>query len=154
MVPTWTTRIPRPSEAENSIEHIFVSEQEFQEAQLAGLLLETRQMFGLPYWYGLPKIEKSDSGHIPLIVLRSSLIELFSRHYSNYIIYQVADTKERVKERLEARKQHGEDIGSRLDNFQKEVELGNKIAKRTFLNNSMPDKLANQLAQAIRTDLL
>jgi guanylate kinase len=152
VVPTWTTRPARLDELENGIEHKFVSEPEFQKALNSGLLLETRRMFGLPYLYGLPKIEKPVLERIPLIVLRASILDLFTRHYSNYIIYQVVDSKQKVGKRLNARKLHGEEIGLRLDNFEKEIELGNKMAKRTFINNSSPDKLVNQLTQAIKTD--
>lgn len=150
---TWTTRPPRPDETKQGIEHRFISEQEFHKKLKEGLILESRQMFGLPYFYGLPVIPKPEGNLIPLIVLRASLIPLLAKHYPNYVIYQIEDRYNRVQQRLNARTLHGEDIGSRLENYEKEIVLGRRLAKRTFVNNKSPEILAQKLKLAIREDL-
>jgi guanylate kinase len=151
-VPTWTTRPPRPDELKQGIEHMFIPESEFRKKEKQGLILETRQMFGLPYLYGLPVITKPKDDVVPLIVLRASLIPLLAKHYSNYAIYQIEDSFSHVQQRLTARTIHGEDIGSRLDNFEEEIAQGNKLAKRTFINNESPEILVQKLKQAILKD--
>jgi guanylate kinase len=152
VVPTWTTRQPRPDEKTNGIEHTFVSESEFHEAKEKGLLLVTKQMFGLPFWYGLPVIHKPKDDVVPLIVLRESLIDVFSEHYPNYLIYQIEDTLPRVNERLMARKIYGEEVGERLDNYEKEVKAGRKLAKRVFVNEGTAEEVAKELQSALIED--
>lgn len=152
VVPTWTTRPPRPEELQNDMEHKFVSLSEFQEGEKAGLILVAKQMFSLPYWYGLPIIEKPDNGLIPLIILRASLIDLFSKHYSNYLIYQIEDTLPRIRDRLSERKLFGEAIGSRLDDYENEIAIGRKMAKRSFINDGAAKSLSNNLKRAILED--
>ena len=54
--PTWTTRPRRRDELAGSVEHHFVSEAEFLRRRDDGFFLHSVQMFGMPYWYGLPTI--------------------------------------------------------------------------------------------------
>jgi len=150
IVPTWTTRPPRPEEA-NGIEHRFVSEKEFEQATAHGDLLEARQMFGLPYWYGLPVITPVP-GKTSLIVLRAQLVPIFAKHYPAYVVYQISDSIGRVRQRLLARAAHGEAIGERLQQYTEEVNEGRSIAHRSFANTSTPESLAKDISSAIRVD--
>jgi guanylate kinase len=152
VVPTWTTRPPRPDEKIEAIEHKFVTESEFQAAKAKGTFLSTLQMFDLPYWYGAPKIPRPTRKHVPAIILRASLIDTFSQYYSNYIIYEIEDTLPRIKKRLLKRGLHGEAMGSRLSDYHKEIALGRTLAQRTFINSDDTKILLTQLDQAITED--
>ncbi len=148
---TWTTRPPRPGEAEEGIEHYFASDEEFAAQDNAKFFLETAQMFGLPYRYGLPPLRATQPGKPSLVMLRASLLPMFDAHYDNYVTYHIEDDMERIQQRLTDRQQHGEAMGSRLDDYQKEVSAGRKLAKRVFVNKNI-DTLAEQIKQALRED--
>jgi len=149
--PTWTTRPPRPGESEESIEHHFVSEIGFKKKERTGYFVEVVKMFGLPYRYGLPAIAKSTPDKISLVMLRVSLLSLFNKHYPDNIVYQIEDELPRIRERLIARQLHGEELGSRLDDYEKEVKAGRKAAKRIFVNNDV-EALARKIEQALMED--
>jgi len=148
--PTWTTRPPRPGEVEQGIEHHFVTEDEFETKDQAGYFLETVQMFGLPYRYGLPPIN-SNSKKVPVVMVRASLMPLFNKYYPNNIVYQIEDDVSRIKERLDERQQQGEALGTRLDDYNKEVNAGRKLAKRVFVNEEL-ESLIEQIRAAICED--
>jgi guanylate kinase len=152
--PTWTTRPPRPNEESEGIEHKFVSENEFNNKQAEGYFLEVVEMFGLPYRYGVPKFKLSTRNKISLVMLRASLIPLLNKHYTNYTIYQIEDEIQKVRERLLARQKHGEDMGTRLEDYEKEVQAGKKLAKRTFVNNKSARQIAEQIGKAMLEDFV
>lgn len=152
VTPSWTTRPPRGNEAETAIEHKFATAKEFENERGEGHFLDVVQLFGLPYRYALPKVQKPNSGRVPLIMLRVSLLPLLSKHYSNYIVYQIEDEYDRVEKRIRAREANGEEQGSRLKDYQKEVELGRKVADRVFVNSSELQALVDSLSQAIRQE--
>src|SRR5205085_11400244 len=72
--PTWTTRPIRPDEADGSLEHRFVTDAEFDRLKNAGFFLDTVEMFGLPYRYGLPR---STARTTEVVMLRAALVERF-----------------------------------------------------------------------------
>lgn len=150
--PTWTTRPPRPNEETEGIEHKFVSEEKFNDKLLEGYFLEVVEMFGLPYRYGVPKFRPSTPSKISLVMLRASLIPLLNKHYTTYTIYQIEDDLHKVKERLIARQQHGENMGTRLEDYEKEVQAGRKLAKRIFVNNQNSGQIATQIEKAMFED--
>jgi guanylate kinase len=131
--PTWTTRPPRPGETKEGIEHRFVSELSFKNKLEEGFFLETVQLFGLPYNYGLPALAGSQPPRVSLVMLRAPLLALLNKYYPNNIVYQIEDELDNVKRRLVDRQAHGEAIGSRLKDYQSEVEAGRKLAKRVFV---------------------
>lgn len=151
LTPTWTTRPPRPGEIELGIEHHFASEKEFAEKLSENYFLETVTMFGLSYRYGLPEINKSKLPKVSLVMLRASLIDLFNKYYDNYIIYQIEDNLSNVEKRLLDRKEKGEALGTRLDDYLNEVKLGQKLANRVFVNTSI-DKLYEEIKSSIKLD--
>lgn len=150
--PSWTTRPPRPGELDEGTEHRFVTEDEFNKKAAAGYFLETVQMFNLPYHYGLPPVRPSDSKHVSVVMLRASLMPLLIKHYPNNIVYQISDELARIKERLAKRQAHGEPLGTRLSEYEQEIALGNRYAKRNFVNNEDIELLAGQLREAIMED--
>lgn len=101
--PTWTTRPPRPEELVVSLEHRFVSEKVFALKEKAGYFLETVQMFDLPYKYGLPELKPSKPDCISLIMLRAPLVERVYKYYTNFIVYQIEDSMQAIRRRLEDR---------------------------------------------------
>jgi guanylate kinase len=150
--PTWTTRPPRPKETNEGIEHKFVSNSEFSKKQAADYFLKVVELFGLPYRYGVPEILPTTPEQVSLIMLRAPLITLLNKHYPVHIIYQIEDELPKIRERLIARQQHGEDMGTRLEDYEKEIVAGRKLAKRTFVNNKEPEQIAKQVEQAILED--
>lgn len=152
VTPSWTTRLPRPGEIDEGIEHRFVKEAEFKKREKEGYFLETVQMFGLPFYYGLPSVQPSRSDCVSAVMLRATLMPLFNKHYPNNIVYQISDDISRIKQRLEERQTKGEPLGSRLSDYEKEVTLGEQYAKRMFVNDGDIKSLAEQLKEAIRKD--
>lgn len=152
VTPSWTTRPARPEEASGAVEHHFVSDQEFTKKEAEGFFLDSVQMFGLPFKYGLPKIEAPASGVIPTVMLRASLLPLLQKHHDNFVIYQIEDDLNKIKDRLLKRQSEGQELGSRLEDYQKEVTAGQKIANRVFSNQTTVDALADQIAKALNED--
>src|SRR3954447_16585781 len=60
--PTWTTRPRRADERQGSLEHRFVSDDEFDELCRRGFFIETVSLFGLPFRYGLPPLDGDSAG--------------------------------------------------------------------------------------------
>ncbi|MCX6729820.1 MAG: hypothetical protein NTV95_04265 [Candidatus Saccharibacteria bacterium] len=152
VTPSWTTRPPRKGETSSTIEHKFVSEEEFNKQDSQGLFLEVVQLFNLPYRYGIPRLRQPKSGRIPLIMLRANLLPLLPKHYSNGIIYQIEDELSKVEDRLRKRQADGEQQGSRLQDYKKEVGLGRQSAHRVFTNDTDLGLLADAIETAIFED--
>lgn len=150
--PTWTTRAPREDE-QDEIEHHFASEEEFETKKIAGFFVDTAQLFGLPYSYGLPTLQPSSLSRPSLVMLRATLLAPFQQRYPHTVIYHIEDTIDRIKERLDTRVIHGESPGSRLDDYRSEVELGRKVAHRIFINTDKDD-LFNNIRRSIVEDFL
>lgn len=150
--PSWTTRPPRPEEREEQIDHIFVSDSEFEKQKQEGRFLETVSLFGLPYQYGLPPIKAASFEMVTVILLRAPLLDLLKNHYKDYKIYQIEDSVHLVSERLQAREQNGEMTGDRLKQHEAELAMGRGLADRIFENDSTIAALADKVAQAIKKD--
>lgn len=146
LIPTWTTR-PRRSDEQNDIEHIYTSDEDFDQQQF----LAQVPMFGLPYRYGLPKFTVSDDV-ISVVMLRAPLIEKFRRIAPDFKIYEIDAPFADISNRLTERERHGEPTGSRLHSYETEVTLGESIADRVFHNNSTPDKLYHDIITALSED--
>ena len=139
--PTYTDRPKRPGEIE--LEHKFVSSEEFEELNRQGAFLETVQLFGLPFRYGLPPIDEK-MGKIPLVMLRAPLIKNMRAVYPDIAVYQIEAPAEVVKGRLKDRQESN--IGSRLSDYEKEVTLGRKISDRVYINDGSISKLVDNIA--------
>jgi guanylate kinase len=154
VTPSWTTRPLRNDESEDTLEHRFVDEATFKQKAGEGYFLETAQLFGLPYLYGLPKLEKPKGGRVATVMLRASLLPLMDKYYTNYTIYQIEDTETKAAERLQKRQAAGHEMGSRLEEYQQEIEAGRKRAGRVFTNDGTLEDLAGRIAAALIEDKL
>lgn len=154
VTPSWTTRPPREDEANDTLEHRFVDEAAFTKKKDEGYFLDSAKMFDLPYWYGLPKLEKPKGSRVATVMLQASLLPLMDKYYTNYTIYQIEDKPEKAAERLQEREAAGHAMGSRFEDYQKEVEFGRKRAQRVFTNDSTLEELAGRIAEALIEDRL
>lgn len=154
ITPSWTTRPMRPSEKSSyNPEHVFVSQEEFEEMQSKNGFLEAVQLFNLPYWYGLPRVEQPDSGIIPAIMLRAPIVKLIEKHYPNHVIYEIHSPVEQLHNRLKSRQQLGDNLGTRLDDVSSEIELGNKLAHRVFVNDRDIEDIVSEISQSLTEDM-
>ncbi len=144
ITPTTTDRPRRDREVE--LEHKFVSSDEFDELVDKGLFIDTVQLFGLPFRYGLPPVKQSQ-GRIPLVMLRAPLINKMRAVYPDIVVYQIEAPADVVEQRLKNRS--NSEKGTRLSDLDAELELGRKIADRFYIN----DKEINVTADAIEKDL-
>ncbi len=150
--PTWTTRPRRPDESAGSVEHRFVSEPDFLQLRDEGLFLHTVQLFGMPYWYGLPTIEPNQTGVVDAVMLRAPLVPIFREFYQDPVIYQVEATSAVVEARLAARGYTAEELDARLSDNEKERVAGRSIAQRHFRNDEGLDAAVNEVERAVRED--
>jgi guanylate kinase len=149
VTPSWTTRPRREDELDGSVEHRFVDSHDFTARQNAGYFLEVVQMFGLPYRYGLPRVEHPADGRVPAIMVRAPLMPLVARHFPGYFAYQIEDEYQRAQQRL--RRRAGE-LGTRLDGFEEECRLGRQAAHRIFVNRRSVGDLVDAVAGAVDQD--
>lgn len=147
VTPSWTTRPRRDDEVGGSVEHRFVDEEEFAERERAGFFLEVVRMFGLPYAYGLPAVDRPGDGRVPAIMVRAPLLALVERHFPGSLAYQIED--ERARDRLGDRP--GE-LGTRVEGWDRERRLGRAAAHRVFVNAGSIDDVVDAVAGAIRKD--
>lgn len=138
IIPTWTTRKKRHYESTNSLDHVFVNQQEFERRYKENFFIDTAQLFGLDYYYGLPHFPETDTqGPIRVFMLRSMLLSRIDIHIPDFIIYQVEAPFERVQSHLALRAERDGDVGSRLDSYSNEIRDGRTLAHRV-IDNSMP----------------
>lgn len=152
VTPSWTTRPARPAETNASLEHRFISDDEFFSRKRDGFFLETIQLFNLPYHYGLPKISHPKNGQYPTIVLRTYLLPIMQKHYKNAVVYSIEDEFAKVAARLHLRTKDGELQGDRLEEFEREIKAGRAKANRIFKNQGTISELADEVAAAIDKD--
>lgn len=146
--PIITERPRRPGE--DDLNHTFVSGPEFDRRQKEGLILESVRPFGLDYRYGLESINFA-AGRIASLILRADFLDLLGRHYPNQTVYQIEAPQEVAAQRLKAR-QTG-DIGRRLKDYQREVDLGRQLAQRVFVNDRAEiESLVEEVAGALESD--
>src|SRR4051812_28800945 len=84
--PTWTTRPRRADEQQGSLEHRFVSDDEFDELCRRKFFIDTVSLFGLAYRYGLPPLDDGSAGAtspalhaapVDAVMLRAPLVDRF-----------------------------------------------------------------------------
>jgi len=153
LVPTWTTRKPRHYEDPANADHVFVDEDEFAARERDGFFLETVQLFGLDARYGLPREAlEGDDDSIRVLMLRAMLLQRLPRYFPTHVVYQVEAPRARVEAHLRARLARDGDIGSRLANFEDELQLGRRLAHRVIDNSASPDQAQAQLRAWLRED--
>jgi guanylate kinase len=150
--PTWTTRPRRPDESAGSVEHRFVSEPDFLRLRDDKFFLHSVQLFGMPYWYGLPIIERNENGAVDAVMLRAPLVPILREFYKDPVIYQVEATSAVVEARLAARGYTAGELDARLSDNEKERVAGRSIAQRHFDNDEALDPAVNEVERAVRED--
>jgi len=151
IIPTWTDRPMRPGEPE--FEHKFISPERFSSLQRDGFFIEVVQPFKLPSRYGFIHL-KDRSGAIPLLMLRAEFVELLHSHFSNPVIYQIETTQYQAAQAI-GKRNEGENIGSRLKQFNKEKKLGRTLASRVYVNDFKNDKdLVQKIVKDIKKDFI
>lgn len=148
LTPTWTDRPTRPSEQD--IEHTFVSSKELEHKTKTGFFVhEPQPMFGLAYRYGLPFIAMPPKDKIPAIMMRASVLGLVKHYYPNAIVYHIEAPKRRVELQLSERQKQGVLLGTRLADYETEINEGRKHAHRVFNNDDFPATLATMKAALV-----
>ncbi|MEI6741850.1 MAG: hypothetical protein WCK71_01900 [bacterium] len=154
LTPSWTTRPMRPSEKKSqNPEHVFVSLAEFNANLMANMFLEAVQLFGLPYWYGLPRIERPKNGAVPSVMLRAPLIELINKHYPNHVVYEIHSPIDDLHQRLLSRQEQGDNLGTRMADIKDEIDLGTKLAHRVFINDRPVPEMIKEISKLIEEDM-
>jgi guanylate kinase len=151
--PTWTTRPRRADEQEGTLEHVFVSEADFDRWERQGLFIDTVTLFGLPYRYGLPVFQPSSSGPADAVMLRAPLVSRFAEVVPHLLVYQVEDDVETARARLRRRGCTAAEISGRLDAYLCEISSGRAVADRVFVNDGPLDQLFDAVADAVSTDI-
>jgi guanylate kinase len=127
--PTWTTRPRRPDERQGSIEHRFVSDADFDAVAAAGGFLDTIRLFGLPHRYGLPPITRSTDGRVDVVMLRAPLLDRFAAAVPDErLVVQIEAPLAELEERLRRRGGSGEELRLRLEDNERELRTGRRLA--------------------------
>jgi guanylate kinase len=151
--PTWTTRPRRADEREGSVEHHFVSTREFLDREAAGFFLHTVQMFGMPYWYGLPTdLHGGNGAAVDVVMLRAPLVPLLRSHCPELVVYQIETATRLTATRLAERGYAAEELAARLADNAAERAAGRTIAQRRFRNDTSLDALVRRVDIALRED--
>lgn len=152
VTPSWTTRPRRRDELDGTIEHRFVSEDEFDVLDRDGFFLEVVQPFGLPYRYGLPEVQPAEAGRVPAVLVRAPLMSLVVKHFPERVVYQIEDTYDRARARILAQERSASQLGTRLDDYEGERRLGRQAADRVFVNSTSVTDLVTSVELAIGED--
>lgn len=152
LLPTWTTRPKRPDEVSGESEHHFASDTDFDDAIRKGEIIDAMPLFGLPYRYGLPRLETTLVGPVVTLMGRAHLMDRLRTHTQNMRVYQIEADPQVVRRRLEERKHEGAELGDRWKLFDSELELGRVAADRRFINDGSVSSLYDDVRQAIEDD--
>jgi guanylate kinase len=152
VTPSWTTRPRRGDEVDGTIEHRFVTEEEFDVLDRDGFFLEVVQPFGLAYRYGLPQVQPPEAGRVPAILVRAPLMSLVAKHFPDHVVYQIEDTYDRASARVLAKERSASDLGTRLGDYDAERWLGRQFADHVFSNSTSVAELVTSVAVAISED--
>jgi guanylate kinase len=147
--PTWTTRPRRSDEADGSVEHRFVSEEEFDRLVANGAFLDTVALFGLPHRYGLPPIYWSSDGRMDAVMLRAPLVERFRKVVPDIFVLQIEDVAERAAGRLRERGGSDLDLQARIHDNEREIIAGRTLADAVVRNDGTLDELVDRVAAEI-----
>ncbi len=150
---SWTTRPMRQGETAESSEHVHVPDEIFLEKARAGFFLDYLKLFGLPYYYGMPKLEQKDPAKAPCIILRANVLPLLQKYYDNSTIYQIETILEIATSRLKDRGDTDREIKGRLSTYEQEIKLGRVQADRIFKNEHQDtSELLEKILKCIKQD--
>lgn len=150
-VPTlsYTDRPARKDEPE--ADHKFVTAGQFDELHAQNYFLEIVQPFDLPYRYGLPAV-RLEEHKISVIMLREAFLPLLKKYYPEHIVYQIEADYTFAHEALARRDEVA--VGSRLSQFESELEKGRDLARRLYINSFeiTPARLAADIYGDVKLD--
>jgi guanylate kinase len=150
LTPTWTDRPKRQDEV--GAEHMYVSPSVLDAQAAKGYFVHPPlTFFGLPYRYAMPRILRPAAGKISCVLARAHTVPLFRKYYSNLVIYQIEAPRDRVAQYLNVRSQTGSPLGTRLNDYEKEISIGRDYADRVFENHEFETTL-QQLIDEINDD--
>ncbi len=145
--PTYTERPKR--EGEESLEHEFVTPEEFNRLEESGFFIKVIQAFGLKYRYGVPHL-KGEGNKIPLLMLRAAYLPLLFKYYPDNVIYQIEAPISLARRWV--KKRGDKELGTRLEQFQAEIESGRKHANRVFVNDGELTDCIDAIKKALKAD--
>jgi guanylate kinase len=151
--PTWTTRPRRADEVDGSLEHRFVSERAFDSLDRAGFFAGAIELFGLPFRYGLPHIDRSGGASVDAVMLRAPVVARFTEVFGAPLVYQVEAALDAAAARVASRASGAADLAARLDDNRRELVAGRALAHRVFVNDGSIEPLVAEVAAALATDL-
>ena len=147
--PTWTTRPRRADEPDGSVEHRFVSDDNFRWLEQHGYFLDTTTMFGLPYRYGMPGPATFAQARREIVMLRAPLVERFAHFGVDFTVVQIEDTPERTLARLVQRNLGEAELAARVADNENEHLLGRQVADLVLVNDGSICALADRFALAV-----
>ncbi len=148
--PTWTTRPRRADEVRGSLEHRFVDDASFDALATDGFFLDTVSLFGLPYRYGLPPVERSTDGRVDTVMLRAPLVARFVDVVREpVVVFQIEDRPGRMAERLRQRDVGEADVRCRVEDNGREIIAGRGIADRVFVNDGTFEALVDAVTSTL-----
>ena len=151
LVPTYTTRPPRPEERDNSGHHRFCDDGEFDALLASGAFEATGRLPGLPYRYGLPILNHRISKP-QLVMARASHVGTLRSLGQRTVVYQIEASAAVCRQRLGERGAGRADGSVRASRHSADIAAGRCCADRVFRNNSTLDALATAVADALHTD--
>jgi guanylate kinase len=152
VLPTWTTRPPRAGEMTGPLDHIFCSDNEFDDLLAGGRMAGTGRLPGLPYRYGLPVLDHHDGGRPRLVLARAHHVATLSRLGHRTVVYHLGVDADLCRTRLAARATTRDDASMRVASHAAELAHGRRLADRVFSNETTLDDLADAVGSALTHD--
>lgn len=148
--PTWTTRPARADEKRYCVDHVFVSDAEFDARASAGFFTAIGHLPGLPHRYGLPA--PVDAGRPVLVMMRAGHVAALHAVVQSVLVYQIVSPRAAVAARLAGRGVPAAETRTRLDTYVEETAAGRRLADRVFSNTAGIGELACHVAAALCQD--
>lgn len=146
VTPSLATRPRRQKELESTRDHIFVTDEQFDEQERRGDIVVPKSLYGYRYGALYPKQPRAD--RIAAMVLKFNFMDEFVERYPNTRIYQIEASEKVSQARMLTRGQPEADLLNRLKKHGPETEAGRLIAHHTFDNNgALTDTLKSVKAQ-------
>lgn len=148
VTPSWTTRPRRADESEETVEHHFVDDPEFDRRLEEGFFIETINLFG--YRYGMPSVEQPAAGVVPTIMMRAPRLNIVEGHYPEHVVYQIEGEPEDARQRAIANGIDPDDI--RVTGWKEERAMGAHLADRVIKSTSGASDLVETIERALAED--
>jgi guanylate kinase len=150
--PTWTTRPPRHDELDGSLEHRFVSEEEFDDLVGTGFFCRSGAITGLTYRYGLPAFVPHDGGPPDAVILRAPYVKSLAHLVPGSIVYQIEARPDQMARRLRARGCTPSELDRRIRDNVAESRAGQHVARRIFMNDGTLEQVVDTVTQSVAVD--